>query len=104
MNFLRIQLQPSTLHVAPLEFEWNRTSGELRGRDATLVRGLVEDAVAAGEVVSHPYPTRYAVQDPLHRTGEMAVVLGQWWVLSEELAATLTPIADDGEIEVKVLR
>lgn len=74
-------LQPATAHDAPLEFEWNPETGELRGKSEDIVAGMCRQAVRAGWITSHPYPTEYAIADPLHKPEEMAVVLGQYWRL-----------------------
>lgn len=79
--FRSYRLQPQTVHDQPLEFEWNPDSGELRGKSAEIVAGLCRQAVRAGWVTGHPYPTEYAISDPLRKPEEMAVVLGQSWRL-----------------------
>lgn len=82
---LHYSLQPISVHDQPLHFTWNSVTGELGGDDAEQVRALCLAAARAGHVVSHPYPTEYRIQDPLHRLSEMAVVLGQYWKPEGEL-------------------
>lgn len=80
-------LQPATAHDAPLEFEWNPNTGELRGPSAELVAGLCRQAMREGWVTGHPYPTEYAITDPFRNPEEMAVVLGQYWVLDKTIGS-----------------
>lgn len=80
-------LKSSVWHQNTLEFEWDIELGLVRGKDADRVRQLCEEAVKAGVMVGHPYPTGHGIKDPLKRISEMAVVLGQYWILSDDLSA-----------------
>lgn len=81
------KLEPLTVHDEPLEFEWDAERGELRGRDADRVRAMAAEAASLGEITGHPYPTAHVTRDPLRSLAEMAVVLGNYWRLSDGLAA-----------------
>lgn len=85
--FRSYTLQPATAHDAPLVFEWNPETGELRGPGADLVADLCRRAVQDGYVQGYPYPTSFDVANPLRNAAEMAVVLGQYWRLDGELLA-----------------
>ncbi len=87
--YLEYNLKPAVWHEKPLEFSWDPEAGELRGRDAARVRDLAANAAKDGEVVTHPYPTTYAIRDPLHSPAEMAAILGQFWLLPSDLLAAL---------------
>lgn len=95
------KLKPAVWHEKPLEFAWDQDSGELRGRDAARVLDLVAVAVKDGGVVTHPYPTTYAIRDPLHSPTEMAAVLGQFWLLTDDLMAAL-PGHDEDDLLYEV--
>ncbi|MBZ0104657.1 MAG: hypothetical protein K8H84_03410 [Sulfuricella denitrificans] len=85
--FRKYILKPAVWHRNPLEFEWDPESGEVRGADAGQVIAMAASAVKEGSVTGHPYPTSYDITDPLHNISEMAVLLGQDWMLSEDLAS-----------------
>ncbi|MBV5337869.1 MAG: hypothetical protein J0653_08105, partial [Deltaproteobacteria bacterium] len=77
----------------------------VRGESAAQVIHLAELAQRSGGVTGHPYPTEYDITDPLHFPSEMAVVLGNYWILPPDLAAAypqvetddlITEIDDDG--------
>lgn len=70
-----------------LVFEWDPVTGDVTGRDAGEVLGMADDAKRAGFWMGHPHPTAYPVFDPLRRPAELAVVLGNVYRLSEDLAA-----------------
>ena len=59
----------------------------MRGPDADYVRSVAAEALERGVATGYPYPTSHAITDPLHRPGEMAVILGNLWLLPEDLAA-----------------
>jgi hypothetical protein len=84
--FRKYRLKPQTVHDTELEFEWDSDSGVVRGRDAARVAELVADANRVGTIVGHPYPTVFEVSDPLRNPDELALVLGQYWQLPEDLA------------------
>jgi hypothetical protein len=87
--FRKFNLKATVWHKQDLEFEWDPESRAVRGRDAQLVKEVVLDAVKEGSIVSHPYPTSYEIKNPLKNLSEMALVLGQFWKLPEELAKSL---------------
>ena len=94
--FRSYTLHPTTGHSQQIAFEWNRETGEIRGESAALVKNLAELARRSGEVVGHPYPTAHTVSDPLRSVSELAVVLGNDWVLPADLAAAYPqPESDD---------
>lgn len=97
--FRSYRLNPQTEHEDELAFDWDPESGDLRGSGAEAVRKLCERAVQIGHVNGHPYPTPFDITDPLHRPAEMAVVLGQFWVLDTDLQAAYPqlPPSDDAE-------
>lgn len=68
-----------------IEFKWDPETGELAGRDAGRVEELIAEANQAGLVTGDPYPTPYAIEDPHRIPRDMALVLGQYWRLPEEL-------------------
>lgn len=88
-------LQPATVHREPIVFEWNPDTGEIRGEAAAFVKNLAELARRSGEVVGHPYPTAHTVSDPLRSVSELAVVLGNDWVLAANLAAAYPQVETD---------
>lgn len=83
--FLKYKLQPVAVHDPVLDFEWDADSGEVRGPDAQRIRTLTADAVRDRVVIGSPYPTAHDISDPLRRKSEMAVVLGNYWMLSGDL-------------------
>lgn len=99
--FRKYTLQPAVWHQQPLEFEWDAESGEVKGPGADKLLGLVAAAVKDGHVVGHPYPTSFDINDPLHSEKEMAALLGNEWILSEDLAAAY-PQVDEEEIPVLI--
>ncbi len=100
--FRKYTLQPAAWHQKPLEFEWDAESGEVRGRDADKVLGLVVSAVKEGCVVGHPQPTNHEISDPLHNTGEMAVLLGNDWILADDLASAYPKANEEDDIPVLI--
>ncbi|MDD4928196.1 MAG: hypothetical protein PHP85_02835 [Gallionella sp.] len=99
--FHKYTLQPAAWHQKPLVFEWNAATGEVRGADADKLLGIVASAVNEGGMTGHPHPTSYDILDPLHRPSEMAVILGQYWILPDDLAAAYPiPVIDDEEFFV----
>lgn len=96
--FHKYTLRPSSWHQQPLVFEWDTAAGEMRGPDSEKVLGMVASAVKEGSMTGHPYPTSYKISDPLHLPAEMAVILGQYWILPDDLAAAYPiPVIDDEE-------
>lgn len=94
--FREIKLQPIVPHDGVIEFAWDPEAGAFSGPDADRVQSLVNDASARGTVTGHPYPTVYGITDPARIASDLAVVLGQYWKLSDELAAAYPePDADD---------
>lgn len=83
--YRKFTLQPQTPHDVELAFEWDTESGDLRGAGAEIVRNMCARALQIGHVNGHPYPTPFDIADPLHRPAEMAVLLGQFWQLDDEL-------------------
>lgn len=83
--FRKVYLKPLTTHETDIEFEWDPETGAVRGRDADRVRDLAAEAKARGEATGDPYPTVYAIEDPLRNDAELAVVLGRYWQLDEAL-------------------
>ncbi len=85
--FRKFQLKSITPHSSQtLEFEWDAEAGLFRGSGAAEVEGLIAHAMREGVVISHPYPSPYEITDPRHKAADLAVVLGQFWILSRELA------------------
>ena len=93
--FRKLALKSSVWHKPDIEFEWDPDARAVRGRDASIVLDLALDAVRAGEVVSHPFPTAYVTHNPLKNPSEMAAVLGQYWVLPADLVALLPKQEED---------
>lgn len=93
--FRNYVLAPAVWHAQPIEFDWDIDRGELRGRDAQHLNELIAKIVAHGEFVSHPYPTSYKITNPLRRLDEMAVILGWYWKLSDDLAAAYPKTEED---------
>lgn len=89
-------LQPAAWHQTPLVFEWDAATGDVRGPDASKVLDMAAAAVKEGSVNGHPHPTCYEIINPLHRLSEMAVLLGQYWMLPADLAAAYpAPVIED---------
>jgi hypothetical protein len=97
--FRKLALKSSVWHKPDIAFEWDPDARQVRGADAQLVLEHVLDAVKAGAVTSHPYPTTYPVTNPLSEPREMAAVLGQYWILPEWLAAALPQPEPEDVIE-----
>lgn len=87
--FHNYTLKSAVWHEKPISFEWDPDAGVVRGTDAERVKALVAMAVSDGGVESHPFPTRYDIEDPLHRHAEMAAILGMFWELPSDLAKHL---------------
>jgi len=81
---------------AALEFAWDWESGEVRGPDADYVRAVAAEGLHNGMAMGYPYPTSYPITDPLRKPGELAVLVGNLWLLPEELAGAYPqPRAED---------
>lgn len=85
----RFDLPPISSTGSGIVFEWDDETGELTGPAADRVRELAALAVGDGYVIGEPYPTSYAVSDPLRNPADLAAVLSQLWVLDDFLAAFL---------------
>ena len=84
--FQSYQLQPIRKQGSSITFDWNSKTGGVRGPSAALVIQLATKARRAGEVVGHPYPTPHIITDPLRHRSDLAVILGNDWVLPLDLA------------------
>lgn len=100
--FRKYILKPAVWHRKQLEFEWDPESGEVRGPGADLVTSMAASAVKEGSVTGHPYPTSYDITDPLHNISEMAVLLGQDWMLSEYLASAY-PAEEEADDQIVMI-
>lgn len=99
--FRNYQLKPITVHGKPISFEWNPETRELRGNNADLVEWLANMALRSGYLTGHPYPTDHEITDPLHLPAEMAVVLGNEWILPDDLQAAY-PKPDDDDLITEI--
>lgn len=99
--FHKYTLQPAAWHQKPIDFEWDAVSGEIKGPDADTVLELVTAAIKEGSVIGHPYPTSFDIADPLHTISEIAVILGNSWRLSDDLASAY-PVIDEDEPSVVI--
>lgn len=95
--FHKYKLQPAVWHQQPIEFDWDAVTGEVRGPDASKVLDIVEDAVKDGSMTGHPYPSSFEISDPLHSHAEMSVLLGQYWILPDDLASAYPPTGKDND-------
>lgn len=85
--YRKFKLNAKTPHSGEvLEFEWDAATGSFRGSGAPEVARMIEHAIREGVVISDPYPSPYEITDPAHKAADLAVVLGQFWILPEELA------------------
>ena len=100
--FRKYLLEPFDRRDRPLEFAWDQETGSLRGKDAERVHEMTQNALATGSIVSHPFPTSYDIRDPLHNISEMAVLLGQFWRLPEDLAAA-HPVIEEEPFAVYII-
>src|SRR5262247_2232618 len=96
--FRSYALQPASGSGDPLVFEWDPETGALRGPGEAYLRTLVAGVLKTGIAMGHPYPTPYAIRDPLHRPGEMAVLLGNTWQLPPDLARLYPRSPDDDDL------
>jgi hypothetical protein len=97
--YRKLALKSSVWHQADLNFEWDPEARKVQGPDAQRVLELVLDAVKAGEVTSHPYPTTYRISNPLADPKDMAAVLGQFWILPGWLLEALPQPPEEEAIE-----
>lgn len=93
--FHKYTLKTNVWHKPDVEFEIDLESGQLQGRDADLVRMVLKDAMSSNEIISHPYPTAYQIEDPFKYLPDLAIVLGQYWVLNDALRAALSAQEDE---------
>jgi hypothetical protein len=85
--FHKYVLQPKLgLGFDVIEFKWNPETGALSGKDAAIVEGLIDEAMEAGYVTGPPNSSKYPLFNPHQRPRDMALVLGQYFVLPEGLA------------------
>lgn len=97
--YRKLALKSSVWHQPDISFEWDPEARKVQGQDSQRVLELILDAVKAGEVTSHPYPTTYRISNPLGEPAEMAAVLGQYWVLPEWLVAALPQFHEEDAID-----
>lgn len=93
--YREFRLKPIVPHDGELQFEWDPDTGLFRGRDAPKVKGMVDEAARIGSICGHPHPTIYDIVDPANDIAELAVVLGQFWVLDETLSAAYPDNVED---------
>lgn len=67
-----------TLDMSGLPATWDDVSGEITGLGADRLLALLEGVVADGYVLGPPFPSRYAISDPIRRPQEMAAVLASF--------------------------
>lgn len=94
----KYRLEPFSGGGAPLEFEWDPDTGQVRGPGADNVRECAAEAKVAGYTLGHPHPTPYKVSDPLRRPAELAVILGTCWKLPPDLQAAYPKPPIDNDI------
>lgn len=94
--YRKFNLKSNVWHKPDVEFEIDLDAGELQGNDADLVRMVLKDAMQGHEIISHPYPTAYEITDPFKSLPDLAIVLGQYWMLDDALQAAL-PMEEDDE-------
>lgn len=87
----------------PVRVVWDDVTGDLSGDGNKLVLLLIDEALHAGEVVSHPYPTVYPVTDPLHSLPDMAVVLSSHWRLPPEMAEHMPDPPEDESSDIPLV-
>ena len=98
--FRKHTLQPYNGRGPSIEFEWDTATGEVRGRDAELVRYYAQDAAKTGSILIHPYPTVFEFTDnPLTSETVMAALLGESYRLDDALLAAYpqVPVVDTSE-------
>ncbi len=93
--FREFRLKPIVPPDGELQFEWDPEAGAFRGRDAARVQALVDEASRIGSITGHPQPTVYEITDPANNASELAVVLGQFWILDDLLAEAYPESVDD---------
>lgn len=91
-------LQPLTATGTPLRFTWDPDTGDVTGPDAERVLELVADAERRGTVIGDPHPTVFDVNDPLTNEADMALVIGQGFVLPDDLRAAYPATDQEGDI------
>lgn len=84
-------LPPLNRSGRPLVFTWDPSTGEVSGEHGEFVATLAAEAVYRGYVTGHPHPTPYKVTDPLRKPGELAVLLGNLYHLTDDLRDAYPP-------------
>lgn len=102
MTVFHVTARPATIHDQTLVFTWDSDTGAVSGPDADWV--LDRARQLAGKVVGlHPLPMAYTLTDPLHDPEQMAVMIGEYHVLPDELRAFYPRAeSDDEEPDVEV--
>ncbi len=85
--FRTYSLEPLNGVGPALQFEWDPSTESVRGEGADYVRAVAAHAQQVGYMLGHPYPTPYSITNPLSTPAELAVILGNVWRLTEDLAA-----------------
>lgn len=85
--FRPYSLEPLNGVGPALQFEWDPSTGSVRGEGADYLRAVAAHAQQVGYMIGHPYPTPYSITKPLSTPAELAVILGNVWRLPEDLAA-----------------
>ncbi len=84
MTVFHVTARPATIHDQTLVFTWDSDTGEVSGPDADWVRNRARQLT--GKVVGlHPLPMAYTLTDPLRDPEQMAVMIGEYHVLPDEL-------------------
>lgn len=90
-----LKLQGISATIPSLDVTWDASAGVLSGPDADLLIAHVQAQLEEGGVVANPYPSFYEINDPLHDSKDMALVLSMKWVLPDDLAKLLPQDQDD---------
>lgn len=95
--FRPYSLEPLNGVGPALQFEWDPSTGSVRGEGADYVRAVAAHAQHAGYALGHPHPTPYSITNPLSKPAELAVILGNVWRLPKDLAAAYpaSPVGND---------
>lgn len=101
MTVFHVTARPATIHDQTLVFTWDSDTGAVSGPDADWV--LDRARQLAGKVVGlHPLPMAYTLTDPLHDPEQMAVMIGEYHVLPDELKAFYPRMDADEASDVEV--